>query len=160
MGDGKKLKECIDNKGTNVRKIAKETDISATTLYTIIQKDSNIRFDFALRLANALEIDVNEICTASPFSGTIKEEEIYPALPSGLNGALDSSRVKTYLKNSLYPLMHLFGKNSMPDVDNLLTSFYQLDDEARKEVVNTIQFKLQYHKDTERADQVIKIKGW
>ena len=36
--------------------------------------------------------------------------------------------------------MYLFGKNSMPDVDNLLTSFYQLDDEARKEVVeNTIQ---------------------
>ncbi len=32
----------------------------------------------------------------------------------------------------------------MPDVDNLLTSFYQLDDEARKEVVETIQFKLQY----------------
>ena len=36
MGDRKKLKECIDNKGTNVRKIAKETGISATTLYTII----------------------------------------------------------------------------------------------------------------------------
>lgn len=67
--------------------------------------------------------DVNEICSASPFSGAITEEEIYPTLPSGLNGALDSSRVKTYLKNSLYPLMHLFGKNSMPDVDNLLTSF-------------------------------------
>ena len=32
------------------------------------------------------------------------------------------------------------------DVDNLLTSFYQLDDEARKEVVETIQFKLQYHR--------------
>lgn len=61
-------------------------------------KDSNIRFDFALRLANELQIDVNEICSASPFSGTIKEEEIYPTLPDGLNGALDASRVKTYLK--------------------------------------------------------------
>ena len=38
----------------------------------------------------------------------------------------------------MYPLMYLFGKNSMPDVDNLLTSFYQLDDEARQEVVETI----------------------
>lgn len=160
MGDGKKLKEHIDNKGTDVRKIAKETGISATTLYTIIQKDTNIRFDFALRLANALEIDVNEICSASPFSGAITEEEIYPTLPDGLNGALDSSRIKTYLKYSLYPLMHLFGKNSMSDVDNLLTSFYQLDDEARKEVVETIQFKLQYHKDAKRAEQVKQIKGW
>ena len=74
MGDGKKLKEYLDEKGTNVRRIAKETGISATTLYTIIQKDSNIRFDFALRLANALDIDVNEICSASPFSGAITEE--------------------------------------------------------------------------------------
>ena len=158
--DGKKLKEYLDEKGTNVRRIAKETGISATTLYTIIQKDSNIRFDFALRLSNALDIDVNEICSASPFSGAITEEEIYPTLPDGLNGALDASRVKTYLKNSLYPLMYLFGKNSMPDVDNLLTSFYQLDDEARKEVVETIQFKLQYHRDPERAEQVKQIKGW
>ena len=93
MGDGKKLKEHIDNKGTNVRKISKETGISATTLYTIIQKDTNIRFDFALRLANALEIDVNEICSASPFSGVITEEEIYPTLPDGLNGALDSCNI-------------------------------------------------------------------
>ncbi len=97
---GKKLKEYLDEKGTNVRKISKATGISATTLYSIIQKDSNIRFDFALRLANELGIDVNEICSASPFSGTIKEKEIYPTLPDGLNGALDGSRVKTYLKNS------------------------------------------------------------
>ena len=51
MGDGKNLKKYLDEKGTNVRKIAKATGISATTLYSIIQKDSNIRFDFALRLA-------------------------------------------------------------------------------------------------------------
>ena len=81
MGDGKNLKKYLDEKGTNVRKIAKATGISATTLYSIIQKDSNIRFDFALRLANELQIDVNEICSASPFSGTIKEEEIYCRMP-------------------------------------------------------------------------------
>lgn len=88
MGDGKKLKEILDSNNTNVRQIAKATGISATTLYSIIQKDSNIRFDFALRLANELEIDVNEICAASPFSGAITEEEIYPTLPDGLKGAL------------------------------------------------------------------------
>ena len=100
---------------------------------------------------------MNEICSASPFSDTIKEEEIYPTLPDGLNGALDASRVKTYLKNSMYPLMYLFGKNSMPDVDNLLTSFYQLDDEARQEVVETIRLKLQYHRDPKRADKYFAI---
>ena len=48
----------------------------------------------------------------------------------------------------------------MLDVDNLLTSFYQLDDEVRREVVETIQFKLQYHRDQERAEQVKQIKGF
>ena len=36
MGDGKKLKEILDSKKTNVRQIAKATGISATTLYSII----------------------------------------------------------------------------------------------------------------------------
>lgn len=38
MGDGRKLKEILDIKGTNVRQIAKATGISATTLYSIIQR--------------------------------------------------------------------------------------------------------------------------
>ena len=60
----------------------------------------------------------------------------------------------------MYPLMHLYGKNAMPDVDNLLTSFYQLDDEARREVIETIKFKLQYHKDPERSENIKQIKRW
>lgn len=43
----------------------------------------------------------------------------------------------------------------MPDVDNSLTSFYQLDDEVRKEVVETIPFKLQYHKDNKRPEPTV-----
>ena len=142
-------------------KLQKQLESVLQPYISIIQK----RFQYSilillLRLANELQIDVNEICSASPFSDTIKEEEIYPTLPDGLNGALDASRVKTYLKNSMYPLMYLFGKNSMPDVDNLLTSFYQLDDEARQEVVETIRLKLQYHRDPKRAEQIKQIKGW
>lgn len=86
MGDCMKPKEILDSKGTNVR------------------------FNFALRLANEFEIDVNEICSASPFSGAITEEEIYPTLSNRLNGAIDGNWVKTYLKNSMYPLMYLFEK--------------------------------------------------
>ena len=160
MGDGQKLKQLIEQRNTNVRQVAKATGISATTLYTIIQKDSNIRLDFALKLANELEIDVNDICSLVPFSGELKEDEIYPELPSNLKGALDSSRVKQYLKYSLFPLLHLYGKDSMPDLDKLLISFDQLDDEARREIMDTVQLKLQYHKDKNRAKDVNKIKGW
>lgn len=60
IGDGKKLKEILDSKCTNVCHIAKATRINTTALYSIIQKNSNIRFDFALRLANELEINMND----------------------------------------------------------------------------------------------------
>lgn len=54
------MKEILDSKCTNVRHIAKATRINTTALYSIIQKNSNIRFDFALRLANELEINMND----------------------------------------------------------------------------------------------------
>lgn len=159
MGDGNKLKKYLDEKGTNVRQIAKQTGISPTTLYSIIQKDSNLRFDYALRIANILEIEVDEICEANPFSGKLTVDEIFPTLGE-FNGLLDSNRVKLYLKTSLLPLMHMYGPNGMPDVDNLLTSFYQLDDEARSEIVDMIKVKLKYHRDPERTENIKNIKGW
>ena len=51
-------------------------------------------------------------------------------------------------------------KNIMTDMDNLLTSFYQSDDETRKEVVESIKFKLQYYKYPECTEQIKQIKGW
>lgn len=159
MGDGLKLKKYLDEKGTNVRQIAKQTGISPTTLYSIIQKDSNLRFDWALRIANILEIEVDEICEANPFSGKISVDEIYPTLGE-FNGRLDASRVRGYLKSSILPLMHMYGPNGMPDVDNLLTSFYQLNDEARNEIVEMIKVKLKYQRDPQRADDIKSIKGW
>lgn len=159
MGDGKNLKELIDAKGTNVRQLAKASGLKASTLYSIIQKDTNIRFDYALRIANELGVDVNEVCSASPFSGELNEDEIYMTVKDH-TGLLDKSRVKDYLLYSMYPLMMLYGKNAMPDVDNLLTSFYQLDDEARNEIVDTIKVKLQYHRDLKRAEDIKNIKKW
>ena len=159
MGDGKKLKEIIDSKGTNVRQVAKAVGMNASTIYAIIKKDSHIRFDYALRLANELGIDVNEICSASPFSGEITEDEIYPSIKDS-KGFLDTSRVKSYLVNSLLPLMKLYGKNEMVSVDWLLTSFYKLDDEARFEIIKMVEAKLEFHTDPKRAKDVENIKSW
>ena len=52
MGDGRKLKECLDRKGTNVRRISKETGISPTTLYTIIQKGCVVRWFMSVYAQN------------------------------------------------------------------------------------------------------------
>lgn len=157
MGDGKRLKEILDEKGFNVVKISKLTGINASTLYAIIQRDSNIRFDYALRIANELDIDYHEICSANAFSGEITEEEIYPTIKDA-TGILDSSRIRTYVKFSLLPLLKLYGKNGIVDVDKFLTDFYTLDDESRQELIAIMNLKLQSHKDPKREEEIKQIK--
>ena len=145
MGDGQKLKEILDKQGKSVRWVAKETTISPTTLYSIIQKDTSIRFDFALRIANVLGIEVSEICSDASLQQedwSDKERIVLPELPSGMDGVLDGNRVKRYLKNTLYPLMQMFGKNDMPILDEHLTNYYQLTNEGRRDVDQFIRMQL------------------
>ena len=163
MGDGKKLKDILDEQKKSVRWLAKVTTISPTTLYSIIQKDTSIRFDFALRISNALNVEVSDICSDSTLKAENWSDEkniVLPELPSGLDKVLDGNRIKTYLKNSLYPLMEMFGKNNMPKIDEHLTNYYQLTDEGRNDVDQFIKAQLQIKKDPERAADVKKITKW
>ena len=146
MGDGKNLQESIKSKGTNVRRVAKAAGIPATTLYSIIQKDSSIRLDLALKLANELDIDVNEICAIGLCLDRC------PQIPQNWKDILDSNNIENYIIDNLYPLLYLFEQDSISDVNNLLISFYQLDDEGRREVLEMIRIKLEYHKGKEIVD--------
>jgi len=103
MGDGRRLKEILDERNMSVRSVAKQAGISPTTLYTIVQNDTAIRFDFALRIANVLDIETSEICSKMPYEQNTGEE-VLPKLPSGLDDMMDGNRIKRYLNNSLYPL--------------------------------------------------------
>ncbi len=97
MGDGVKLKEILEAQGKSVRSVATETSISPTTLYSIIQKDTSIRFDFALRIANVLGIEVSEICSDAAMnaeSWTKEQNIVLPELPSGMDSVLDGNRVE------------------------------------------------------------------
>lgn len=163
MGDGKRLKEILDRKEKSVRWLAKETTISPTTLYSIIQKDTGIRYDFALCISNVLDIEVADICSDSGMQNedwSNEDKIVLPELPKGLNGILDGNRVKRYLKYTLYPLMEMFGKDNMPLVDEHLTNYYQLTDEGRRDVDQFIKAQLQIKKDVDRAKQVKTIKKW
>ena len=51
MGDGQNLKRVLEEKGMNIRKISKITGITASTLYSIVNRDSNLRYDWALRIS-------------------------------------------------------------------------------------------------------------
>ena len=70
-----------------------------------------------------------------------------------------TSGAKTVPKKKLLRMFAIHRSDFLPTF-NLLTSFYQLDDEARQEVVETIRLKLQYHRDPKRAEQIKQIKGW
>lgn len=108
MGDGRILKGYIDSRKTNVRRVAEESGISASTLYTIIQKDTGIRLDLALRLSEVLGIDTGEICTEYRTMGAAAEK-LHAAFPDGFGEAIVSGRIKNFLVNRIYPLMHLSG---------------------------------------------------
>ena len=161
MGDGKRLKEILDEKKIKVSQLSRETTISPQTLYSIITRDTAIRFDFALRIANVLGIEPSEICSDTTFSdnddGT---SEAFPPLPSRLDNILDKNRIKRYLTNSMYPLMALYGKENMPDIDELLTYYYQLTDEGRQEVKKYVQERYTLKKDEERSEQIKHITRW
>ena len=159
MGDGQNLKRVLEEKGLNIRNISKITGITASTLYSIVNRDSNLRYDWALRIANILDIEPEEICSNSPFSGELKKEDVYPTVKDE-KGRLDNMRVKGYLESSLMPLMKLYGPTAMPELDRLLTDFYQLDDEARAEIIQFINMKKKTHKDPERVRNIKSIPGW
>ena len=52
------------------------------------------------------------------------------------------------------------GKTGISDVDKMLTYFYMLNDESRKEVVDFLMFKLNSGKDPEREEQIKQFKKW
>ena len=160
MADGQKLKGILDERGMSVRELARRTGINRTTLYYIVKNDTNIRYDFALRIANELKIDVDEICSNNPFSNKSDDDEVFPPMPDEFGALLDANRVKRYMKYTLSPLMGMFGIEVMPDVDHLLTNFYKLDDSGRRDVVNMINALLINHTDPVREQNVKKIKGW
>ena len=61
MKDSERLEELMFKKGFTVRRLAKESGVPPTTLYSIMERDTEIRLDVALRLAKALGVDVKEI---------------------------------------------------------------------------------------------------
>ncbi len=64
------------------------TGIAPTTLYSIIQRDTSVRFDHALRIANILGIDITQICKENPYD----EGEVLPQPLSDLNGLTTNIR--------------------------------------------------------------------
>ncbi|MCM1551458.1 MAG: XRE family transcriptional regulator [Butyrivibrio sp.] len=121
MGDGKKLKEIIKEKGTNVKQLSVRTGIPATTLYSAIQRDQKIRFDYALRIANCLEIDPIVIC-----SEAIVFENDMPSLIL--------SEQQNFYYRRLKGLMESLDEPDQEQLEQFLYGYYMLDDDGREQV--------------------------
>lgn len=62
MGIGARLKEIIDDRGTNVNQIAKQTDTSPMTIYSIIKRDNTkVDIEILLKICKALNVSVEDI---------------------------------------------------------------------------------------------------
>lgn len=141
MGDGKKLKVYIDKKGTNVSKLARATNISSSTIYNIINRDSKIRYDFALRFANVLEIEVFEICSYIPYPNKKIEDYMMKQLPNDLKEKIDIDIIIQFIIKNIFPLIINFDNEGLLEIKNILTTFYKLDDKARKEIIDYMNYK-------------------
>lgn len=152
MGDGANLKRIIDEKKTNVSRLAYATGIPPTTLYSIISKDGNLRLDFAILIAEELEIDVEEICNYNGYHipDSLDEKTVGPEAFRQI--------VVRYYNIIIGPVIELYGPDKMWIIDELLRSFYQLDDIARKDTIKLIKCMHEYHTDQGRKAELDEFK--
>ena len=146
MGYGKNLKNLLDEKGMTVKELARKTGIAPTTLYSIIQRDTAIRFDTALRISNILDIPINSICKDNPY----EDIETLPKLPSDKERLMINMEKKAYFSDRTLKIIKKFDYTELPMIDQLIAYFYVLDDAARKDVFEYLKIMRKNHSDPER----------
>lgn len=155
MGYGKKLKEILDEKGITVKELSKQCGTAPTTLYSIIQKDTNIRFDTALRIANVLNIPVSTICDDIPY---IKGETLPELITGDTPLFIDESSKRGYVRYRTMPIIELFPIEELPNIDRLIAAYYILDDDSRNEIIRFMDMKAETHTDKARLEKLKTIK--
>ena len=97
MGYGKVLKEILDEKQMSVKTLSRNTGVPAPTIYSIIRRDTPIRYDTALRFAKTLDIPLATICNENPYN---EEDKSLPEVGK-LVGMSDQRS-----KKPTYPIVH------------------------------------------------------
>ncbi len=153
MGYGKNLKDILDDKGMTVKELAKKAGIAPTTLYSIIQRDTAIRFDTALKISNILDIPINSICKDNPYASG----ETLPKLPADKEKMMISLQKKAYFSDRTLKLVKKFDFTELPKIDQLIADFYVLDDIARSELFEYINIMKKNHSDPKRQKSLKNI---
>lgn len=150
MGYGSKLKDLLDERGMSTRQLAKAAGIAPTTLYTIIQRDTNIRYDMAIRIANVLDVPIASICDNIPYDPA----NTLPNLPNTFADSNPDFYKKAYFSNRTLEIAKLFNYEEFPTLDRLIASFYVLDDNARQEILDLMEMKHGKYDDPDRVEKL------
>ena len=153
MGYGINLKRILDEKHMSVKELSRRAGISATTLYSVIARDSSVRYDHALRIANILGIDTDLICKENPLS----EGDILPELLSEAGGKLTSINKKSYIRNRTTDILMLYDYSDLPQVDQLLANYFILDDQSREYIFEILSSATKKHTDADRKKKLKNI---
>ena len=148
MGYGQNLKNILDEKGTTVKELAKKVGIAPTTLYSIIQRDTAVRFDTALKISHILNIPINSICKDNPY----EPGETLPILPSDNEKLMINLQKKAYFSDRTLKLVEIFDYTELPHVDQLIADFFVLNDTARSDLFEYIKIMKRNHTDPKRQE--------
>ena len=148
MGYGKNLKKMLDEKGMTVKELAKKAGIAPTTLYSIIQRDTAVRFDTALKISHILNIPINSICKDNPYD----TGETLPTLPSDNERLMINLQKKAYFSDRTLKLVEIFDYTELPHIDQLIADFFVLNDSARSDLFEYIRIMKRSHTDPERQE--------
>lgn len=150
MGYGTNLKKHLDDNKMSVSKLARKTGISATTLYSIISRDSAVRYDFAVRIANVLNIPISDICKENPYSDST---DVLPHIPDEFADKLDLGRVSRYVNDRIDMIFQLFGTSDLPTIEAALAKCYQVNDDGRSKILDYIKYIYDTSQDDERVKE-------
>ena len=154
MGYGKNLKEILKRKHMTVKDLALKTGIAPTTLYSIIQRDTAIRFDTALRISNILDVPINSICKDNPYD----DMETLPKLPKDNQRIMIDAQKKAYISDRTSKILKKYDYSELPMVDELIADLYVLDDITRRDLFEYVKMLKKNHTDLERMKELKKIK--
>ena len=153
MGYGQNLKNILDEKGMTVKELAKKVGIAPTTLYSIIQRDTAVRFDTALKISHILNIPINSICKDNPY----EPGETLPMLPSDNEKLMINLQKKAYFSDRTIRIVENFDYTELSIVDQLIADFFVLDDTTRSEVFQYLNILKNNHTNPERQKILDKI---
>ena len=152
MGDGAKLKQILKEKNTNVRKLAMAIGVSPTTLYSIVQKDSKLRLELAMLIANELDVNVEDICSSVRvlLPRQVKISEAYQESEDNL--------MTHFHKCNIERMLEMFGDDQLSMVTDLLRQYYALDDVARHDLLLFLKSMQVNHCDKSRYKNLEDMK--